>query len=84
MPQEVLIHRISDLQLVNKGECEYLLTTVRDFRQLTLEEVDVGFEAISESHIDGEKVMGATLGFLARGILCEKDFSNLLEIMDRA
>ena len=64
-------------QPADECECGYLLTTVRDFVQLTLEEVDVGLEAVSGSHLDGKEVMAISLGFLARGVLCEEDFSDL-------
>ena len=38
-------------------ECRYLLTTVGEFGQLALEEVDVGLEAVSGPHLDKEEVM---------------------------
>jgi len=68
---------MSDLQPGDEWKCEYLLTTVRDFGQLTPEEVDVGLEAIFEPHFDGEEVITTPFGFLARGVLCEKDFDDL-------
>ena len=60
------------LQPANECECRYLLTIVEDFGQLALKEVDIGLEAVPEPHLDRDELITTTLGFLARGVLCEK------------
>jgi len=52
--------------------------------QLEMEEVNVGFEAISCPHFDGEEVMSTLLCFLTSSILCKKGFSYLREVVERA
>ena len=60
-----------DLQLADECECHYLLTTVEDIGELVLEEIDIGFETVSRSHLNREEVV-TTLSFLASGVLCEE------------
>ena len=44
---------------------------------------DVGLEAITLPHFDGEKMVVVLLGLPARGILSEEHFNYLLEIVER-
>jgi len=70
---------VSDLQPTDECECRYHLTTVGDFNQLALKE-DIGLEAVSRAHLDGEKVMATPLGFLARGVMCKEGLGDLREV----
>ena len=45
--QEVFVQRVSDLQPTDKRERRYLFAAIGDHDELSLEEIDVGFEAIS-------------------------------------
>jgi len=74
---------VSGLQPTDECVCRYFLTAIEDLGELILEEVDVGFEAISWPHFDGEEVMATPLRFLASSILCEEGFGDLREIMER-
>ena len=49
-----------------------------------MEEIDIGFEAISWPHFDEEKVMATPLGLLASRILCEEGLGDLCEVVLRA
>ena len=73
-----------NLQPADECACRYLLTTVGDLVELALEEIDVGFEAISRPYLDREKVVTTPLGFLQSGILCEEGLGNLREAVERA
>ena len=59
-----------------------ILTAVRDLSELDLKEVDVSFEAVTLPHLDGEKVTVVLLDFPTRGVLTEKRFSYLLEVIE--
>ena len=83
MLQEVLVQRVRDLQPADKCECCYLLTTVGDLGELALEEIDVGFEAISWPQLDREKLVTTPLGFLASGVLCEEGLGDLQEVVEK-
>ena len=61
---------MSDLHSTDKHDHRYLLTAMGGLGELSLEEIDVGFEAISWLHFDGE-VVATPLGFLVSSILCE-------------
>ena len=50
MLQKVLVQRVSHLQSADEHEYRYLLIKVGDLGELVLEEVDVGFEAVSRPH----------------------------------
>jgi len=73
--QEVLVQKVSDLHPADKRKCKHL-TTIGDLGKLALEEVDVGFEAISRPHPDREEMMTTPLGFLASDVLFEEDLSD--------
>ena len=45
--QEVFVQRMSDMQSTDKRERKYLLIAIGDLGELAVEEIDVGFEAIS-------------------------------------
>ena len=66
-------------------ECEYkdVLIAVGDFGKLALKVADVGLEAITLPHPDGEEVMVVLLGLPARGILGEERFGYLFEVVER-
>ena len=65
---------MSGLQPADECECRYFFTAIGDLGELVLKEVDVGFEAISWPHFDGDEVMTTPLGFLTSSILCEEGF----------
>ena len=75
---------MSDLQAIEECERRYFLTAIGDFSELVSKEVDVRFEAISWPQFGGKEVMANPLGFLVNSILCEKDFDDLQEIVERA
>ena len=64
--------------------CSPLLIAIGDLGELTLEEINVGFEAIFWPHFDGKKVVATLLGFLASSILCEESLCDLQEVVERA
>ena len=81
--QEVFIQGMRHLQPVDERECRYVFTTVGDLGELALEEVDVRLEVVALSHLNIKKVVAILLGFSARGILSEKYFGYLLEVVER-
>jgi len=48
-----------------------------------LKVTNVGLEAIVLPHFDGEKVVSVLLGLPVRGILTEKCFGYLFEVVER-
>ena len=71
------------MQPTDKCECRDVLTVVGDLDQLALEVADVGFEIVTLSHLDGEKVMIVSLRLPARCVLGEERFGYLLEVKER-
>jgi len=84
MLQEVFLQRVSDLQSANKRERRYFLTILETVVSWFWKKIDVGFEAISWPHFDGEEVVATPLDFLASSILCEEGLSDLCEVVERA
>ena len=54
-----------------------VLTTIRDFGELALEEADVRLEAVTLPHHDREEMMVVFLSLLERDILSEEHFGYL-------
>jgi len=71
---------VRNLQPIDKHEFRDVLTIVRDFGKLELEEVDIWFEANNLSHPDGEKMIVVLLDLLTRIILSEERFGYLFEL----
>jgi len=82
MLQQVLIQWVRDLQSAGECECKDILTAVGNLGKLALEVADVGFEAITLPHLNEEKVMVVLLGLSLRGVLSEKYFGYLLEVVE--
>ena len=60
------------------------LTSLGNSGQLALEETNVRLKAVSKPYLNGEKVVAASLGFLARGVLHEEGLGDLREVVERA
>jgi len=71
------------LQPADECKCRDILIAVENLNQLALEVADVGFEIVTLSHLDGEKVMIVSLRLPARCVLGEERFGYLLEVKER-
>jgi len=73
---------VRDLQFVDERECRYIFTAVENLGKLALKVADIGLEAITLPHFDGE---GWWWFFLAsrRSVLCEKHLGYILEVVER-
>ena len=83
MFQHVLVQGVRDLQLADECKCKYILTAVGNFGQLDLEVANIRLEVVTMSHLDREEVMIVLFGFSVGGVLGEKYFSYLLEVVER-
>ena len=81
MLQYMFVQGLRNLQPTDEYECRDILTAERNFGQLALAVADIALEAIALPHFDSEKVVIVLLGLPTRGVLSEKYFSYLLEIM---
>jgi len=72
---------MGDLQPADECECTYILTTVANLSKLALKVVDVGLEAITMPYLNREELIVVLLGLPVRGILSEKHFGYLLEVV---
>ena len=81
--QKMFVQGVRDLQLTDERECRDVHTIVGDLDQLTLEESDVGFGAITLPHLDGEEVMVILLGLPVRCVLGEECFGYFFEVAER-
>ena len=72
------------MQSTDERKCRYLLITIGVLGKLVLEEIDVGVEAISRPHPEGEEMVTTSFGFLTSGVLCEEGLSNLREVVESA
>ena len=73
---------MTDLQPADECECRDIFTAVENFSQLALKVDDVGLEAITLPHFDGEKVVVILLDLLTGGILSEECLSYLFKIAE--
>jgi len=64
--QEMFVQGVRNMQLADECECRDVLTAVGNLDQLALDVPDVGLEAVTLPHFDGEKMVVVSLGFLAR------------------
>ena len=72
-----------DLRPTNKHDRRYL-AAIEGLGELALEEINVGFDAISWPHFNGEEVVATPLGFLVSIILCEEGIGGLCEVVERS
>ena len=73
---------MSYLQPADECEGDNFLPTVGDFDELILKEIEVRLEVFSISHSDREEVVVVSLSLLAGGVLGEKHFSHLSEVVE--
>ena len=81
--QEMFVKGVRGSQPADECECRYVLIAIGDVGQLALKVTDVRFEAITLSHCDGKKTVVVPLNFLARFVLDEERFRNLLKVVKR-
>ena len=72
-----------NLQLADECDCRDILIAVGNFGQLALKATDIGFEVVALPLFDGEKIAIVPLSFPIRGVLSEKWFDYLLEVIER-
>jgi len=75
---------VRNLQPANERECRDVLTAVKDFDEFALEETDVRIKVVTLPHLNGKEVMVVLLDPLARDVLSEEHFGDLLEVVERA
>ena len=83
MLHEIFVQGVRKLQPAYECKCTNVLIAVGDLSQLVLEVASVRFEAVSLSHLDGEKVMVIRLSLLARCIVGDECFGHLREVAER-
>ena len=71
------------MQPAYECKCRDVLIAVEDLCQLVLEVASVRFEAVSLSHLDGEKMMIVPLSLLVRCVMGEEYLRHLLEVVER-
>jgi len=81
--QQVLVHGVRDMQIIDECECKCILTAVGNLGKLALKVVDIGLEVVIMPHLDGEEVMVVLIGFSAGGVLGEKCLNHFLKIAER-
>ena len=70
------------MQSADEREFRYIFTAVGNLGKLALKVADVGLEAVTLPHFNGEKVVIILLGLSVGSVLSE-DLSYLLEVAKR-
>ena len=71
------------MQPANECVCTDILSAIGNLDKLALEVTDVGLESITLPHLNEEEMMVILLGLPTRGVLSEKCFGYLLEVVER-
>jgi len=80
--EEVFEHGVKNMSIVDERECIDVLTAIGDLDLLAMEVSNVGLEAVTLSHLNGEKMVIVPLGFPASWVLGEERFCHLFEVVE--